>query len=93
MLMKPMQKITRYPLLFKRLLPNLNTDSQEYVDLSRVISLLEKEISNVNETVRKMEARFRINQIDKNMDFGIVADVIHIFLSSRNLLLKLMIEI
>jgi hypothetical protein len=77
MLMKPMQKITRYPLLFKRLLPNLVTDSAEYYGLSQLLVDLEKSISDVNETVRNKEAKFKIKLIDDTMDFGVVADVHH----------------
>jgi hypothetical protein len=73
--MKPMQKITRYPLLFKRLLPNLPTESIEYSQLTDLISEMEKAVFDVNETVRKMEARFRIKVIGETMDFGIITDV------------------
>jgi hypothetical protein len=75
MLMKPMQKITRYPLLFKRLLPNLVTDSPEFYALSQLLVDLEKLISDVNETVRTMEAKFKIKCIDNTMDFGVISDV------------------
>ena len=83
--MKPMQKITRYPLLFKRLLPNLVTDSLEYSQLTDLILEMEKAVCDVNETVRRMEARFRIKIIGETMDFGIITDVPIKFLTYRDL--------
>lgn len=75
MLMKPMQKITRYPLLFKRLLPNLVADSPEYNELSKLLVELERTIAQVNQNVRVQEAKFRIKDIDETIDFGVVTEV------------------
>lgn len=72
-----MQKITRYPLLFKRLLPNLITDSVEYISLLAVIGRTEKAIQSVNSTVKKMEAVFKMNQLENSIDFGVLTDVFH----------------
>jgi hypothetical protein len=77
MLVKPMQKITRYPLLFKRLLPNLIPDSLEYISLLAVIGRTEKAIQSVNSTVKKMEAVFKVNQLENSIDFGVLTDVFH----------------
>ncbi|KAJ3305041.1 Intersectin-2 [Kappamyces sp. JEL0829] len=88
MLMKPMQKITRYPLLLKRLLPNLITDSPEFKSLSHLITDMEKSICDVNETVRKMEAKFRIKMIDQTMDFGLVFEKFRIAADGRDLILE-----
>jgi RhoGEF domain len=78
MLMKPMQRITRYPLLFKRLLPNLVPDSQEHRDLVYFLKALEQLLGTVNNLVRKKEAAYRIKMVDEGMDFGTVAEVIQI---------------
>jgi hypothetical protein len=75
MLTKPMQKITRYPLLFKRLLPNMVTDSQEQIDLVRLLTEMEHVLSRVNEKAREMHAKFRIKELEKTLEFGVVADV------------------
>lgn len=86
--MKPMQKITRYPLLLKRLLPNLVTDSHDFGDVSHLIREIESVIGTVNETVRKMEARFRISAIDETLDFGVLGEKFKIDGSDRDLVME-----
>ncbi len=86
--MKPMQKLTRYPLLFKRLLPNLRSDSPNYYALSNLISEIEGEICNVNETVRRMGAKFRIKFINHTLDFGMVTEKFRIETEDRELILE-----
>lgn len=70
MLAKPMQRITRYPLLLKRLLPTLEAQSNDHRGLTELIFSLEKILHVVNDTVRVKEAAFRIHTIDEGMDFG-----------------------
>ena len=81
MLMKPMQRITRYPLLLKRLQPNLVTDSDDHKKITHIINELEKFLQIVNETVKKKESIYRIKLIDDTMDFGVVAEVFEIKLA------------
>lgn len=88
MLMKPMQKVTRYPLLFKRLLPNMTPGTDDFDSLTILINSLEQAIFKLNETVRHMESRFRIRLIDKTLDFGLVADKFKIAIDDRQLLME-----
>ncbi|KAI8898381.1 hypothetical protein BC833DRAFT_620385 [Globomyces pollinis-pini] len=88
MLMKPMQKITRYPLLFKRLLPNLVTDSLDYIDLSTLLTKIEQIIGDINEHVRIMESRFKIRLIEETTDFGLVTDRFSICTEERELMME-----
>nr|KAJ3422981.1 Rho guanine nucleotide exchange factor 3 [Polyrhizophydium stewartii] len=85
MLVKPMHRITRYPLLFKRLLPNLGTDSREQVALSALLIEIEGTISAVNETIKRREAAYRINQLDEILDFSVVSDRFRIAVDGREL--------
>ena len=87
MLMKPMQKITRYPLLFKRLLPNLQQGT-DYDSLTLLINNMEQVIFNINETVRHMESRYRIKLIDKTLEFGLTSEKFKIAIDDRQLLME-----
>ena len=75
MLMKPMQKITRYPLLFRRLLPNTLPDTPEHVMLSKLIVDMEKAVSLVNQKAHFMQAKFKTGIIGKTLDFNTVSEV------------------
>ncbi|KAJ3310864.1 Rho guanine nucleotide exchange factor 26 [Boothiomyces sp. JEL0838] len=86
MLMKPMQKITRYPLLFKRLLPTMVQGSQNYRNLTKLLTDIEKIIEQVNGTIKKMEAQARIRQIDENLNFGVVCEKFKLLTDERELI-------
>ncbi|KAJ1345087.1 hypothetical protein BSLG_000602 [Batrachochytrium salamandrivorans] len=86
MLVKPMHRITRYPLLFKRLLPNLGTDSSEYVALNGLLAEIDGVISRVNETIKRREHAFRINQLDEILDFGVISERFKIAIDNRELI-------
>lgn len=77
MLMKPMQRITRYPLLLKRLLSNISLP--HLVDqLKTIIADLEKRLQLINAFVKRKEAAFRMQQIDETIDFGMIVEVLRI---------------
>ncbi|KAI8917968.1 hypothetical protein BC831DRAFT_406839 [Entophlyctis helioformis] len=86
MLVKPMHRITRYPLLFKRLLPNLDTNSHEHIALTGLLIEIEAIISNVNDTLKKREAAYRIRLMDEILDFGVVAERFTIAVDGRELI-------
>jgi hypothetical protein len=75
MLTKPLQRITRYPLLFNRLLPNLTPNSREHILLTEFLFKIRELLTSLNETVKKKELSYRIKIIDEEMDFGSVLDV------------------
>lgn len=70
LLVKPMHRITRYPLLFKRLLGHLEPGSEEHCILKVMVAGVEMKIGDVNEIVRQNESAHRIKIIDDNIDFG-----------------------
>ncbi|KAJ3273153.1 hypothetical protein HDV01_004793 [Terramyces sp. JEL0728] len=85
-LLQPMQKITRYPLLFKRLLPNMVQGAQNYKNLTKLLTDIEKIIEQVNGTIKKMEAQARIRQIDENLNFGVVCEKFKLLTDERELI-------
>ncbi|KAI9098738.1 hypothetical protein DFS34DRAFT_618767 [Phlyctochytrium arcticum] len=74
LLVKPMHRITRYPILFKRLLGSTAKGSLEYQAVNNFINGVEKKVSDINEGVRRHEAAYRINLIDENLDFNNVVE-------------------
>jgi len=70
LLVKPMHRITRYPLLFKRLLSHLTVDTPAHTILQSLVQFVEDKIADVNEIVRVKESQHRIKIIDENMEFG-----------------------
>ena len=78
-MMKPMQKITRYPLLFRRLLPNTLPDSPEHEILSKLIVDMERAVSLVNQKAHFSHAAFKTGIIGKNLDFNTVCEVFHFY--------------
>ncbi|TPX47785.1 hypothetical protein SeMB42_g03195 [Synchytrium endobioticum] len=74
LLVKPLHRVTRYPILLKRLLSHIKADAPEHRAVIMAISRIEAQVALVNEAVRKREAEFRIHLIDEKMDFGGVVD-------------------
>lgn len=68
-LVKPMHRITRYPLLFKRLLSTL-PQGESFEVLKSMVESIEEKVGAVNDIVRVNESSHRIKLIDENMDFG-----------------------
>ncbi|KAI9004057.1 hypothetical protein BC832DRAFT_69814 [Gaertneriomyces semiglobifer] len=70
LLVKPMHRITRYPMFLKRLLASILKDTPEYELVNSVINNIEQRINDVNESARRHESAYRINMIDENLDFN-----------------------
>jgi hypothetical protein len=70
LLIKPMHRITRYPLLFKRLLENIDKQQLQYSMIETLIFSIENKISTINEMVRKSEAKYRIGVIENSLDWN-----------------------
>ncbi|KAJ3090610.1 Rho guanine nucleotide exchange factor (GEF) 17 [Quaeritorhiza haematococci] len=75
LLVKPMHRITRYPILLKRLASNIKTGSIEYRFAIDLINKIEEQVTEINESVRKRESEYRINLIDENLDFNNITEV------------------
>jgi len=70
LLIKPMHRITRYPLLFKRLLENIDKQQLQYSMIETLILSIENKISTINEMVRKSEAKYRVSVIESSLDWN-----------------------
>jgi len=65
-----MHRITRYPLLFKRLLENIDKKQLQYSMIETLIFSIENKISTINEMVRKSEAKYRIGVIENSLEWN-----------------------
>ncbi|OUM67125.1 hypothetical protein PIROE2DRAFT_5505 [Piromyces sp. E2] len=65
-----MHRITRYPLLFKRLLENIDKQQLQYSMIETLIFSIENKISTINEMVRKSEAKYRVGVIENSLDWN-----------------------
>ncbi|KAJ3164097.1 Intersectin 1 (SH3 domain protein) [Geranomyces variabilis] len=74
LLVKPMHRVTRYPILFKRLLSYVPKGQVEHEAVNTLITDIESRVADINESVRRREAEYRINVIDDNLDFNGVTE-------------------
>ena len=68
--MKPMHRVTRYPILFKRLLSVVQDNHPLYNKLDFLINRFEELVKEVNENVRIKDSLCRIYTIEGSLDFG-----------------------
>ncbi|KAJ8968369.1 hypothetical protein NQ317_008548 [Molorchus minor] len=64
-LIKPMQRITRYPLLISKIMENTHIDNPDYKYLEEALRLAEKFLSCVNENIRSKENEDRLEWIQQ----------------------------
>ncbi|KAJ3043426.1 hypothetical protein HDV00_005124 [Rhizophlyctis rosea] len=86
LLVKPMHRITRYPILLKRLLSLIRRTEEDYQVVNDLINRVEAKVADINEMVRKQEAGYRINLIDENIDFNNVTERFKIANGRRELI-------
>ncbi|RWS14578.1 intersectin-2-like isoform X13 [Dinothrombium tinctorium] len=68
-LMKPMQRITKYPLLIKKILENTNEDDKDYENCKSALFYAQKLCDNVNEACRNQENEERLGWIQNHVKF------------------------
>lgn len=66
-LMQPLHRITRYPILLKRLFSCTPSDHPDYTNLIMVLGHMEEINSLVNDIVKKKENDFRLRYIQQNI--------------------------
>ncbi|TPX54814.1 hypothetical protein PhCBS80983_g05728 [Powellomyces hirtus] len=86
LLVKPMHRVTRYPILFKRLLSYIPKGLPEHDVVNTLINNIEDKVADINESVRKHEAEYRIHVIDENLDFNGVTERFKIANGRRELI-------
>ncbi|CAG9830277.1 unnamed protein product [Diabrotica balteata] len=64
-LIKPMQRITRYPLLINKILENTPDDHPDYKNLQEALTLAESFLNSINENVRLKENQDRLNWLQQ----------------------------
>ncbi|KAI8852531.1 hypothetical protein BC829DRAFT_384614 [Chytridium lagenaria] len=85
-LVKPMHRITRYPIFFKRLLSLIPKTNPDFDVLNDLISKIEIRVASVNEAVRKQESTSKLLLIEENIDFSNVCEKFKIANGKRELI-------
>lgn len=75
--MKPMQRICKYPLLFKELLKHTGPDHPDYSNLNSAFEVMTKLVESINATSRESENIRKIIEIENSL---VGAEVIFFFL-------------
>ncbi|KAJ1528248.1 prolactin receptor, partial [Nowakowskiella sp. JEL0078] len=87
LLVKPMHRITRYPILLKRLL-SCTKNPRDQESLNNLINRIEERVHDVNETLRKMEGAHRIAVIEDSLDFNNVTEKFKLANGTRELFIE-----
>eukprot|EP00730_Choanoeca_flexa_P005037 TRINITY_DN11866_c1_g11_i1.p1 TRINITY_DN11866_c1_g11~~TRINITY_DN11866_c1_g11_i1.p1 ORF type:complete len:1120 (+),score=308.76 TRINITY_DN11866_c1_g11_i1:214-3573(+) len=66
-LVKPFQRLTKYPLLLKNIVSN-TTDERELADLQDCMKQTDQALKHVEEAIRRSEDRARLLEIESTMD-------------------------
>jgi hypothetical protein len=88
LLMKPMHRITRYPLLLKRLLGYIPAGTKEHIVVDELLTDIEERVTDIDETVRRNESAYRLRWLDNNLDFNNQIDKFTLEDNHRELLLE-----
>jgi hypothetical protein len=70
LLVKPLHRITRYPLLFKRMLSHAPPNSATHARIDALVRGIEAQLAQVNARVRDKESRFKLAQLNDTLDFN-----------------------
>ncbi|KAJ3209519.1 Intersectin-2 [Dinochytrium kinnereticum] len=87
-LVKPMHRITRYPIFFKRLLSLIPKTNPDFDVLNDLISKIELRVSSVNEAVRKQESSSKLLLVEENIDFANICEKFKIANGKRDLIME-----
>eukprot|EP01102_Stenamoeba_stenopodia_P004227 TRINITY_DN144_c0_g2_i2.p1 TRINITY_DN144_c0_g2~~TRINITY_DN144_c0_g2_i2.p1 ORF type:complete len:843 (+),score=245.61 TRINITY_DN144_c0_g2_i2:618-3146(+) len=69
-LIKPVQRITKYPLLLRELLKNTDPSHPDFKHLERAAEHLQVILSGINENARKVENTSKVHEIRERLDRG-----------------------
>ncbi|GBC18369.1 uncharacterized protein OCT59_006422 [Rhizophagus irregularis] len=67
-LLKPMQRITRYPLLIRQILHYTNKNDSDQEDLMKALHKAETILESTNEAAREQENKLKLTEISKLVD-------------------------
>ena len=88
-LIKPFQRICKYPLFFKDLLRNFPQDHKDYEEIKKVFININRTVQQINENKRSSDNNDRLIAIQKSLEWNEIGFVIPLVSPSR----KLMYEI
>ncbi|KIY46490.1 hypothetical protein FISHEDRAFT_75585 [Fistulina hepatica ATCC 64428] len=69
-LLEPMQRLTRYPLLIKKILRYTEEGTGEWTTIHRALATSEKILNCINETIRTQESHKRLQALSENLWIG-----------------------
>lgn len=75
LLVKPMHRITRYPMLLKRLLSQIQPSLLSFEGLVSLVQNFELMGSQVNRAVKLTEAEFQLADFDAHLDVNNLSEV------------------
>jgi len=67
-LIKPVQRLCKYPLLFRELIKNTPEDSPEYAQLANILKKISESVDYVNERTRQVENQQKIIEISNSLE-------------------------
>lgn len=70
MIIIPVQRITRYPLLIKQIIAYTPYDSIDLTPLQSALHAVEGIVSRINESVREAEGQERLRVLSENLWIG-----------------------
>ncbi|KAG0251026.1 Intersectin 1 (SH3 domain protein) [Mortierella polycephala] len=73
-LLQPLQRITRYPLLIKKILKSTDEDHIDYLLLSEALVSAETFLDRINESIRSGETKQKLEEIQRKMPLGDMAE-------------------
>ncbi|KAF9965835.1 hypothetical protein BGZ70_003982, partial [Mortierella alpina] len=92
-LLQPLQRITRYPLLIKKILEYTEEDHIDHLLLTEALVSAESFLDRINEAIRSSETKQRLEEIQRRMPLGEMAEGVVLtsdtkYLGSRQILLE-----
>lgn len=85
-LIQPMHRITRYPILLKRLFPLTPEDHPDYPVIKETIEQIEKVVAEVNEAVKKKETEYRIRYLQHCIEWNNQCEPLTLIHNNRKLI-------
>lgn len=67
-LIKPVQRICKYPLLLRELLKNTDDSHPDKESLQKALKAIENIVISINESKKIKDNKFRLQEIEKNLD-------------------------
>ncbi|KAG0287292.1 Intersectin 1 (SH3 domain protein), partial [Dissophora globulifera] len=84
-LLQPLQRITRYPLLIKKILQYTDEDQTDHLLLSEALISAEQFLGRINETIRNSESRVRLEEIQRKLPAGDLSEGLNLLSETKYL--------